>query len=97
MTTHLPSSTAGLAAIRYRLGGPAASDEGDIRTRCTVCDTWYWVSEGHQCSPAAVLAAALPVHPLIAVWAAENDLYAIYRRNGGRIVPAILDTPRSAA
>ena len=83
MTTHLPSSTAGLAAIRYRLGGPDTTEGG--AWWCSY-GTRHAINENCDCAPENVLAVAFPHHPLMDDWAAENDIYAAYRRNGGRIV-----------
>jgi hypothetical protein len=83
--------------------GPAEYSDWDLASRGldrATAGAW-WCSYGTRhdidedctCAPtsATVLAAAFPWHPLMADWAAEDDIYARYRRNGAVIVPAILD------
>lgn len=66
--------------------------------------TRHDIDEDCTCAPpdnAQVLAAAFPHHPAMEDWEARDreiqDIFARYRANGGRIVPAILPPTGKAA
>ena len=59
MTTHLPSSIAGLAAVRYRLGGPDITEGG--AWWCSY-GTRHGINENCDCAPTNILAVVFPAN-----------------------------------